>query len=154
MSEDQIKELLHEMREDPVPADSLVRVRQAVMAAQDSASTVRWRVFGPAWKFAVVFALVAFLGVVFLRSRGGRPTVASPPVTAALKAPEPAPTPLGAREGQPVRHKVRAARRLQPPAAQPLPQSVIRIETPDPEVVILLLADSVPAKPRDPVARE
>lgn len=144
MNDDQIRELLHEMRDDPVPADSLARVRQAVMAR--SSARGRRRGLGVAWKLAVPAALAGCIGAVLLRPPARHS--APPPVQTAAAIEEKAPAPPVAAA---VQHKAnsranaRAARHFQQkpaPTAQADGASLIRIETPDPGVVILLLADS------------
>ena len=142
MNEKKIKELLREMREDPVPADSLVRVRQAVLA-RASASATGWRFLGVAWKLGTVVALVGCVGIAMLRSRTShRPTTqARPPM--ALNGQRLAPPPAVEFQHTPVQvaaKEVQHARKKHTPAAHSA-ASVIRIETPDPEVVILLLGD-------------
>lgn len=143
MNDDQVKDLLRAMRDDPVPGDSLARVRQAV-AARTSARDPR-RSFGLIWKVGVPMALAGCIAAAILL----RPVshTAPAPVQPVAVVEEPAPT---LPQPVPVAHEhahavSRAARRLRPrpaPAPQEAGASLIRIETSDPGVVILLVADS------------
>ena len=155
MNDDQIRELLHEMREDPVPADSLARVRQAVMAR--ASTRVGRRGLGVVWKLAVPAALAGCIVAVLLRAPARHS--APPPVqtTVAIEEKAPAP-PVGAAVQRKAnsRANARAALRFQQkpePTAQADGASLIRIETPDPSVVILLLADSGSGNSQDALAR-
>jgi len=148
MNEDQIRELLCDMREDLVPPGSLARVRQGVAESIEA----RRRLFVPAWRIAAAvgcLAVVGGLAGVAMRSRAGRSEpiqhAVQPPVKviqAVKEQPPELPSParpvqtrLAVRTARQVRNKQRAA---PPPGAATL----IRIETPDPEVVILLVADT------------
>ena len=154
MSEDEVRKLLHEMRDDPIPPDSLVRVRQAVAAAP-SASGVRWLGLAAVWKAAVLFALVASIAVVAWRPRVSHPaSMTNPSLVAVLRQPVPRPSPTPATPGKPVLRRVKATQHMDTHAAEPSAASVIRIETPDPEVIILLIADGAPARPGDRGGRE
>jgi hypothetical protein len=160
MNEDQIRELLHEMRDDPVPPDSLARVRAAV--AQRQRRRVPWF---RAWRVAATLMAAASAAAVFLVLRSGSAVQApAPPAVAVQAAPEvpkvdPAPVSKPVRVVErPVRHLVKRAMR-RPRAEPPLPIApaavtpplvaptraeddvLIRIETPDPDVVILLVGD-------------
>jgi hypothetical protein len=153
MNDDQIRNLFHEMRDDPVPADSLARVRQAVMARASARGAGRG--FGLIWKLAIPVALAGCIAAVLLRPSVRR--VAPPAVQPVTLIDEPAPVlppqPPGLHKHP--RATVKAARHLQAkPAPQEAGASVIRIETSDPGVVILLLADGGSGSSRRPIARE
>jgi hypothetical protein len=108
MTDEEIRGLLREMREDSVPPDSLARVR--VRVAERTAKQ-RW------WKRAVwvLAPLCLSMVAVLFRSPAPTPRIELPAVV----------------QSRP-RHIVR--RRPKQPV-------LIRIETPDPEVVILLLGN-------------
>ena len=67
MNDDQIRGLLHEMRDDPIPADSLARVRQAVMARASTRGGRRG--LGLTLKLAVPAAVAGCIVAVLLRRR-------------------------------------------------------------------------------------
>ena len=75
MTEDDIRSVLRDMREDPVPPDSLARVRLAVNERLAAKSRMPW--------FAAVIA-AATLAVFFLMLR---PRTASVPTVATRSAP-------------------------------------------------------------------
>lgn len=131
MTEDDIRSLLREMKDEPVPADSLARVRMGVASATAAKRTIWWRFFA-----AVAVACAVLVAVVFLRPANRRST---PPLTARVAQPVAAPesrpvttTPLRATASA-------KRRRLVPQPANVV--DVVRIETADPDVVILLLGD-------------
>ena len=121
MTDNEMRDLFREMREEPVPADSLARVRARVAKR---APRRRWWILVPA--VAVALSVLSF--VMF------RP--APPPVPVPLIVAKAAP--VSPPEITPARFPPRPkpARRKQVAA---VPVSMIRIETPDPEVVILLV---------------
>jgi hypothetical protein len=122
MTEDDVRQLLQELGEEAPPADSLVRVRQRVA---ERTAAGRRRV----WWWPAVAAAVAgvCLLVVVLSGPEPQPRMPAPPPVVAVVEPPPAPAP------QP---QSRVARK--PPKRDGL---VIRMETNDPDVVILLIAD-------------
>jgi hypothetical protein len=135
MTEDDIRSLLREIKDEPLPADSLARVRLGVAAATVSRRTMWWRLF--ATVAAVAAAVV--LAVVVLR-----PT--QQPVPAASIAVPEAPVAVAPRQEPPRVVKVRASkprpvRQTPPKVVNEQPDVVVRIETADPDVVILLLGD-------------
>ena len=143
MNDEEIRELLHEMRDDPVPADSLARVRQAVMA-QTSARGGR-RGLGVVWKLAVPAALAGCIVAVLLRPPASHQGPAPVQPAAAIEEQAPSPPVVAAVQHKHSQANARAEQHLrQKPAraAEADGASLIRIETPDPGVVILLLADS------------
>ncbi|HVW11173.1 MAG TPA: hypothetical protein VHC90_21455 [Bryobacteraceae bacterium] len=133
MTEDQIRELFREMRDEPVPPDSKARVRMAVAErTQNWPEKLRRR-----WKWMAAVLAPACLLLIFLIARGKTPgappaPVVQAPVVASVKAP-PAPPPRP--------HIVRARHRIAKPRQEPVASgaNLIRIETPDPNVVILLV---------------
>lgn len=135
MNEDRMRELFREMREEPAPADSLARVRMAVAGRTAKAAPrpfwLRWPVFAA--------AAAAFVLAVLLRWEP-----APPPAPVVAKREQPAAPPA---VQPPVRQPVAS-----PPMAKKRPQVqavkrdtkqdlLIRMETPDPNVVIFLIAD-------------
>ncbi len=134
MNDDQMRDLFREMREEPLPADSLARVRMAV--AERVAEPVR-RPFWLRWQVAAAFMVALALLVVVLRQPEPKST---PAVIAVKQAPRPLPPilpqPVVVQQPKPVR--------LPQATARPKPRktdSLIRLETPDPNVVIFLVAD-------------
>jgi len=119
MTEDEIRGLLRAMKDEPVPVDSLARVRLGVA---ERARVRRW------WGWGLVAALAAVVLVVMLLRPVDVPLVevahrvAPPPVIEVS-------TPVKA----PVKRKV--VRRVKKESM------VVRIETADPDVVILLVGD-------------
>jgi hypothetical protein len=134
MTEDQIRELFREMRDEPVPPDSKARVRMAVAERTQSwPEKLRRR-----WKWLAAVLAPACLLLVMLMTREKKivpppAPVVNPPVVASVETPAPAPPP------QP--HIVRARRHIAKPPREIASSgaNLIRIETPDPDVVILLI---------------
>ena len=133
MNDDQVRDLLREMREEPVPADSAARVRQAV-TARIEARPRGW------WKLGLAAAVAACVIVAVV---WWRPAETASPVVVMQPGPTPA---LPAPPPEPVTPPPPRAPRPKPVAApQPAfittanPSMTIRIETDDPEIVILLV---------------
>jgi hypothetical protein len=132
MTDREIQDLFREMRDEPVPADSLARVRMAV-----DRRTVRrnW------WKFAVPLALAASVVAGFLLLRPAKAPVPIEQPIAQPSTPEIAQVVISPPE-HPLQTVQTAPR---PKRVRPRPQRVevvpvsIRIETPDPDVVILFV---------------
>jgi len=125
MTEEDIRGLFREMREDSVPADSMARVRMRI--TERTATWRRWK------RAALVIAPLCLLVLAVALWRPMSPRIVLPPVLPvrvepAVMRPEPPPAQL-------VRRKQVARRR---PPEQPV---LIRIETPDPDVVILLVGN-------------
>ena len=124
MTEEEMRSLFREMRDEPVPADSLARVRSGVEQRTVKKS---W------WKFAVPLAVAGCVvaGFLLLRPAKGPVPVEQPraPETAQVLIPPPE---------LPVRTARRPKRAQRPPRVEVVPV-LIRIETPDPDVVILLV---------------
>jgi len=122
MTDDQIRELLREMRGEAVPADSLARVR---MRVEERTAARRVRGWIPVIAFA---AMVVVLTLVLWPDHPSRPTPAPAPVVATVKPTEPpAVAPVSKRAA--VRRRAKAA------------TAAIRIETADPDVVLILMTD-------------
>lgn len=152
MNDDQLHELFQGMRDDPVPADSLARVRQGVGARIEARRSRVWRVasLGALLAAAAVITVIAWPRPETLAIPD--PKVAIAPMASPESLPEvvppppPVPAPPVPAPPVPARPKPRRAP-VQPPNREPqfistsAPQSgvVIRIQTPDPEVVILLV---------------
>jgi len=128
MTEREIQDLFREMRDEPVPADSLARVRLGVEERTAKRS---------GWKWVVPLALAASVVAGFLLLR---PTKSLVPV-------EQPGTPAIAQVLPPPELPIQTAQTaLRPKRVRPRPQRVasvptmlIRIETPDPDVVILFV---------------
>lgn len=132
MTEDEIRELLREMGDQPVPAESLRRVHLAV-AERTARRAWRWWWWSAA---AVLAAACVVVLMVWPRQPAAVPARPAAPVVAKEQFASPkqvAPEPV------PVRRPVRPVERRPVPAAAA--DVVIRIETPDPNVVILLIGD-------------
>jgi hypothetical protein len=144
MTEDQIRDLLREMRDEPIPADSLARVRLGVANRTQAASWTR--TLRRPWSIAAMLVAAACVVFAILSLRTPAP-IATPtrPIVAhnesAPTAP-PAPPPVIAVRSPRLRPHpaVKPARRVENISASE-PSVLIRIETPDPNVVILLLGD-------------
>jgi len=122
MTEEELRSLLRELRDEPVPADSLVRMRQG-LAQRVEARRMKWW-WIPALLAPVCLALIAVWFAV--------PALTPVPTPAPLAVLNPTIPPT---EAAPV------MRSITRPKAAPRNNMTIRIETPDPEVVILLVAD-------------
>lgn len=133
MTEDEIRDIFREMREEPVPLESLVRVR--VRLEGRIRRRTPWKI--AAWAAAcVVLAIAAF-------TMQTRPT-ARQTARQQVAVHRPAAPPVSAPDVvDPVAVRPAIERKLHKPRPQPSVQPVsIRIETPDPDVVILLVSDS------------
>ena len=131
MNEDQLRGLFRDMREEPVPADSLARVRAAVD------QRIHGRPWMSGWKIAAALVMAGCIVAGFLLLRPG---TAVQPVQN-VRAPEiaqvlPAKSPV--LPERPVARVARARHTRPRPVVEGVPVS-IRIETPDPDVVILLV---------------
>ena len=127
MTEDEIRDLLREMREEPVPADSLARVR--LRLGDRIQSRGDWKA-----KWVMVCAVLA-LAALFIQPRAAIRKPAKAPI--AEYTPDPLPLELPrATPRMTVRPAIRRTRRRAESMSQPV---LIRIETPDPDVVILLV---------------
>ncbi|HYP08054.1 MAG TPA: hypothetical protein VER03_17615 [Bryobacteraceae bacterium] len=130
MTEDDIRRMLRDLREEPVPPDSLARVRMAVDERLTRRSRTPW--------LAAAFATLTLAGVAtFMPRPAALPLTPSP---ARVVAHQPTPAPL-----EPVTLPARAVapkqQRIRRPASRRSESMVIRIETPDPDVLILLVGD-------------
>ena len=131
MNDEEMRELFRAMREEPVPADALARVRMGV--ADGIAKTKAGGNWHAAWTVAAALIMASCIAAGFLLLRPARtPVPVTQPVTQEIAKSIPPPeTPVRAvPRPKPVR---RQTRRI-----QTVPVT-IRIETPDPDVVILLL---------------
>jgi hypothetical protein len=128
MNEDEMRDVFRELRGEPVPADSLARVRVAVD------QRIHPRPWWSAWKLAVP-AIAGCVVAGFLWLKPVRPIqpVSQPEIAQVFS---PAVTP--ALPEVPARPAPRPKRARPRPVAEGVPVS-IRIETPDPDVVILLV---------------
>ncbi len=124
MNENEMRSLFREMREEAVPADSLARVRLAVEQRRQQRSGWLWLV--PALLVTAAIVMV----VLYLRPV---PQV-EPPVVATVHMPPPVLPVVSPRVRVPVRIR-------RPMVRHPEPGTVVRIETDDPNVVILLVGE-------------
>jgi hypothetical protein len=130
MNEEEIRELFREMRDEPIPPDSLVRVRQAVAERRRRGAS------GLGWKIATGVLATACLVLVVMLFR---------PEAAPIRLPVTAPV-VAAEPEVPIETPVAVARKAPKNAPKPAkkaasaPAALIRIENPDdPDVVILLV---------------
>lgn len=131
MNEDRIRELLREMRDEPVPAGSLLRI-QAGASERIAASSRR----GTVWRVALALAAGVVFAVLLLRPPKPQSVPESIALAPAGRPPEPELAPAAAKPA-PAKPAVRRVRK--PPS--PDGGAIIRIETPDPDVVILLIGE-------------
>jgi hypothetical protein len=134
MTEDQIRELFREMRDEPVPPDSKARVRMALAERTQSwPEKLRRR-----WKWMAALAPVCLLLVALFTWQKKVDMPPPPAAPAPSVAVVEAPAPIVAPPRPPIVHaRHRAARPPRQVASNGA--SLIRIETPDPDVVILLI---------------
>jgi len=136
MTEDRIRELLREMHDEPVPADSLARVRVSVGERMQRRSHARW-IWLP-WSIAAVAVAIVCVGMVLLPrkpapvQKAGPAVVREQSIAREVMSPPKVVKPAGYRRANKLSVKP------SPPPADPV---LIRIETPDPDVVILLVGD-------------
>ncbi len=121
MTDDGIRQLLREMRDERVPADSLARVRACV---EERTRARRGR-----WWLVPVFAAV--LAIVFWPYHHPEQPLVRVAREAPVITPPPAPKAVAV-----VAKPARVAKRLPKPAAE---ASTIRIETADPNVVLIFV---------------
>jgi hypothetical protein len=122
MTDHEMRDVFREMRDEPVPADSLARVRAGVDQRMPRIA---------AWKILALMAAAVCLVAGFLILRAAKPVLKTPTVEMAQAIPVAA-----AEISIPPVGKAKRARR--PKRVDGVPVS-IRIETPDPDVVILLV---------------
>ena len=129
MTEREIQDLLREMRDEPVPADSLARVRASVD------QRIQQRPWLSAWKIAAALVMAGCIVAGFLWLKPAKPIqkVSAPEIAQVLP-----PVEIPALPEVPVRRAPRPKRARPRPVVEGVPVS-IRIETPDPDVVILLV---------------
>ena len=132
MTEHEIQALLREMRDEPVPADSLARVRLGVEKRTGKRS---------GWKWVVPLVVAASMVAGFLLPRPAKAPVlieqpieqpSTPEIAQVIPPPE---LPVRTVQTAPRPKRVRP----RPQRVEGVPTMLIRIETPDPDVVILLV---------------
>jgi anti-sigma factor RsiW len=128
MTDDEVRLLLRELRDEPVPADSLARVRLAVLERSQRRT---WF----AWTMAGALAAIVLLAVWILPSRQ------SSTLDLAM-APAPAPPAISqAAVKAPMRVAAKRRTENRRKTASKGEVVLVRIETADPDVVILLVGD-------------
>jgi hypothetical protein len=134
MNEQEIRDLLREMRDEPVPVDSLVRVR--LRLDDRIRRRARWRI--GAWATACASVLLAGIFAwqgMPVREMPRGEAERLPIVRSGRPQPEELPLTIA-------RPAIRPAIRRTPHRIVREPQSVvIRMETADPDVVILLVSE-------------
>lgn len=134
MTEDQMRDLFRDLRDEPVSSDSLRRVRVAV----SEKTAARPRTF---WSWVMAASLVAACAaLVMIIQRSESPVKETAPPVVVQKQ-DIAPPVVEVKPPSVPRkmkvHQVRHTRKVQKDESN----VVIRIETADPDVVILLLGD-------------
>jgi anti-sigma-K factor RskA len=125
MTDHQIRELLREMRDEAVPADSLARVRMGV-EERTAGRRRRW------WIPVIALAAVAVLALALFLRHPARPISSPVPVVAKVTRPEP--KPVAAVTRPPVlRPRAKPVRKVEAVS------TAIRIETADPDVVLIMV---------------
>ena len=124
MTEEEMRGLFREMRDEPVPADSLARVRLGV--ERRTAKRSGWK-----WVLPLALTASALAGFLLLRPAKAPAPIEQP------SAPEIAQVVIPAPE-LPARPAPRPKRARPRRVVEGVPVS-IRIETPDPDVVILFV---------------
>ena len=141
MTEDELRSRLRDLRDEPVPADSLARVRLRVADRTATAATRSWH-----WKtLAAVLAMAAVVIAVWVSAPSKQPQIrptervarVAPAVVGDEKQFTAPQTPTAAP------HKAVKKLKKRPVWKKPdNPDGVlVRIETPDPDVVILLVGE-------------
>jgi len=130
MTEDRIRELLREMRDEPVPADSTARVRLAIEARSRS----RIAGFRRHWKLWAGILALACAALIAITMR--EPVGIAPPAVEATQTQIPAEVSAAVSPPPAARRVVHRAPRAVPPRSA---AEVIRIETDDPDIVIVLV---------------
>lgn len=133
MTDEEIRSLFRDLRDEPIPTDALARFRSGLEQKLERRRAF-WRT--PVWALAgafLVLAAIAFEWWPAMRNREeltvARHVPPPPPIELPLEFPKPAIAPAIIRTPRRRRH------------VQPSPAVSIRIETPDPNVVILLVGD-------------
>jgi len=138
MTEDEIREAFREMRDLPVPPDSLARVRLELEHRIRRRSAWRTAAF-LLTASAALLAVFLFGPLAHRRTPVANPAAQRQPKMAVIEATRPEQQP--AKDALPASIPiVRAHHRLRrkAPAAAPV---TIRIQTPDPDVLIVLVGD-------------
>ena len=129
MTDDRLRDLFREMRDEPVPADSLIRVRTGV---RTRIAGRRWLWFGGMGLIPVAALLLL---LIFRTPTPVMREIAKRPAEPAIETPAPVVQPAVIRTAPHRAHhrRVEQVAKASPPA--------IRIETDDPNVVILLVGN-------------
>ena len=140
MTEDDIRTLLHELRDEPVPADSLARVRMTVTERTRVERRIPWLVWD--WKRLAMLAAAIAVAVVAILFRPGHRSI--PPTDEALNEAAtipaaPAPVLRSEPRSAPVRVTAKKTRKIPRAKSANGDNLLVRIETADPDVVILLV---------------
>jgi anti-sigma factor RsiW len=141
MTDDEVRSLLRSLRDEPVPADSLARVCLAV-AERSEAAKSRRRFVLP-WKFVGLLAsaaLTILAVVLFSPTRQTTPPAAKIRQEVVTTKEVPPPPIVNVEPQKPVMGATKSnkTRRDAKPKSKDM---VVRIETADPDVVILLIGD-------------
>ena len=140
MTDDEVRGLLRDLRDEPVPPDSLARVRLAVA---ERSTRSRW--FMAPWKKLAALASVAAIVLLAVWMRPAHhlvtPVQISPREVAATQPPAAPPivapaTKVRASAVSTTKQKIK--HKPETPTGEGL---VVRIETEDPDIVILLIGD-------------
>ena len=131
MTDDEIQGLLRSLRDQPVPADSLARVR---MRVSERTSRRNWRVW---WVPAMAVVWIVLTVLLWPRRVIVSIVLPVPPVVEVI-AQVPAPLPAAVQPAVIASSQPSKLRKRPRPAAL---VGSIRIETPDPDVVLIFVND-------------
>jgi anti-sigma factor RsiW len=133
MTEDEVRLLLRELRDEPVPADSLARVRLAVAERSRKGTWLgkRWRLLGVLAATAMIMLIALWVRPFRQLSTPDIALVPAPPPLAISRPTVKAPMSVASKPKKENRRK----------AAPTGGGVLVRIETADPDVVILLVGD-------------
>ena len=140
MTEDEIRDLLREMGDEPVPADSVRRVRLAVAERTQPRTAIWWRAAALLAAAACVALLILWWREPSAVWRPAPPAVAREQIVLPTEAAS-APVRVQSRPQAPMRAVAKRARRRVERKPATAADVVIRIETQDPDVLILLIGD-------------
>ncbi len=135
MTDDEVRGLLRDLRDEPVPPDSLARVRLAVA---ERSTRSRW--FMAPWKAAAAIASFAVIVLLVVWMRPAHhpvtPVQISAREVAATQPPAAPPTKVRASAVSTTKQQIKRK-----PETRTGEGLLVRIETEDPDIVILLIGD-------------
>ena len=140
MTDDEVRGLLRDLRDEPVPPDSLARVRLAVA---ERSTRSRW--FMAPWKAAAAIASFAVIVLLVVWMRPAHhpvtPVQISPREVAATQPPAAPPITAPATKVRASAVSTTKQQIKRKPETRTGEGLLVRIETEDPDIVILLIGD-------------